>query len=156
MGSAQLEVPFDSITVTLALEPDPVRLAAVVATASRFEARTRGYPRAMRVFREQDLRAAASGDMREFVQWRAGVRRANCGPNRACVRIRGAVAEPRVYVDEVELLAGMEMLASLRPWQIARVEVYNGGAQVRVYTRSFMDWAARTNYQPNPLSLGGR
>lgn len=158
VGSAQIEVPFDSITVTLALDADPVRLEAIVATASRFEGRTRGYAYPVRVFREDQLRTAASFDMRDFVMTRAGLNRAGCrgaGLGQVCVKVRGRSVTPRVYIDEVALPAGMELLSVLHPAEVARVEVYSGGAQIRVYTRSFMEWAARTNYHPLPLGLGG-
>jgi len=156
VGTASLEVPFDSVTVTLALDADPVRLEAIVATVNRFESRTRGYAHPMRVFGEQQLRTSASSDMREFVMWRAGLRRASCGgPGEVCVMVRGRTTIPRVWIDEVRLMAGFDLLSTLQPWQVARVEVYSGGQEIRVYTRSFMEWAARTNYHPLPLGLGG-
>lgn len=157
VGTAELEVPFDSVTVTLSLEPDPVRLEAIVATVNRFERRTRAYAHPMRVFREEQLRTAASADMREFVMWRAGLRRSGCrggSPGDVCAMIRGRITAPSVFIDEVRLPAGMELLTLLRPAEVARVEVYSGGAMIRVYTRSFMEWASRTHYQPLPLNIG--
>lgn len=153
VGASELEVPEDSIRVELAIDPDPVQLAALVATVNRFEVRTRGYARSLRVFREADLRSSAAGDMREFVRSRAGMRRVVCGEARYCVSRRGQISEPLVFLDETRLLGGMNILSAYRPHEISRVEVYAGGAQVRVYTRSFMDWAARTNYRPVPLHL---
>lgn len=153
VAASEIVVPQDSVRVELAIDPDPVRLEALVATVNRFEVRTRGYARAMRVFRESEMRTAAAGDMREFVLWRTGMRRAACGSGRYCVMIRGRAQEPAVFIDEVRLAAGMDLLTTVRPWEVARVEVYAGGAQIRVYTRRFMDWAARTNYRPLPLHL---
>jgi hypothetical protein len=152
-GAAEIEVPFDSMTVTLSLEADPVRLEAIVATVNRFESRTRTYAHPMRVFREEQLRTAAAVDMREFVRWRAGLSRVACGMGDVCVRVRGRPARPAVYIDEVPMIAGLDLLSVLKPWEVARVEVYSGGGQIRVYTRSFMEWAARTHYRPLPLSL---
>jgi len=34
-----------------------------------------------------------------------------------------------------------------------QVSVYRNGEQIRVYTRWFMDWAARNNYTPLPLAV---
>lgn len=153
VGTAEIEVPFDSTTVTLSMEADPVRLEAIVATVNRFESRTHTYAHSMRVFREEQLRTAAASDMREFVMWRAGLRRVACGMGDVCVMLRGRAARPAVYIDEVPMMAGMDLLSVLKPWEVARVEVYSGGGQIRVYTRSFMEWAARTNYRPLPLSL---
>ncbi|HEU4557267.1 MAG TPA: carboxypeptidase regulatory-like domain-containing protein [Longimicrobium sp.] len=153
LAASELEVPQDSITVELAIDPDPVQLEALVATVNRFDLRTRAYPHAIRVFRERDLATSAAGDMREFVQWRAGMRRVVCTEGRYCVSRRGRIGEPVVYIDEMRLLGGMNILSVYRPWEISRVEVYNGGAQVRVYTKSFIDWAARNNYRPIPLHL---
>lgn len=153
MGSAELEVPFDSITVTLALEANPVRLEAIVATASRFESRTRAYPRSVNVFREQQIRNAASSNVADFVITRAMLRRGGCGMGEACAMIRGRLQPVVVIVDEVRLMGGLEILSTFQTWQIARVEVFNGGGEVRVYTKSFLEWAARTNYRPLPLFL---
>lgn len=154
VGTAEIEVPFDSMTVTLALDSNPVRLEAIVATVNRFESRTRSYAHPLRVFREEQLRTAGAADMREFVLWRAGLRPAACrGGTSSCAMIRGRPTAMSVFIDEVRLPAGMELLTLLRPAEVARVEVYSGGAQVRVYTRSFMEWAARTNYRPLPLNL---
>lgn len=155
MAASTVQVPDDSITVELSIDPDPVRLAELVATTSRFEVRTRGYARAMRVFRDSELSSAASADMREFVLWHGGLRRASCGTGRYCVMVRGRALPTRVFVDEVRLSGGMDLLSSYRPYEVARVEVYAGGEEVRVYTKRFMDWAARTNYWPSPLHLGG-
>jgi hypothetical protein len=155
MTASTVQVPDDSVSVELSISPDPVRLAELVATTNRFEVRTRGYARAMRVFRERELSSAASADMREFVLWRSGLRRASCGFGRYCVMVRGRALATRVYIDEVRLPGGMDLLSVYRPFEVARVEVYAGGEEVRVYTKRFMDWAARTNYWPLPLHLGG-
>ncbi|HET7229854.1 MAG TPA: carboxypeptidase-like regulatory domain-containing protein [Longimicrobium sp.] len=158
VGSAEVEMPFDSMTVTLSLDPDPVKLEAIVATAGRFESRTRAYPRTVFVYREGQLRTAASANMRDFILFRGGLRRASCGGSLSttCVRIRGQVRQVSVFIDEVYLAGGMDLLTTLRPHEVARVEVFNGGSEVRVYTKSFMEWAARTGYRPLPLGLGGR
>ncbi|HEX8431129.1 MAG TPA: carboxypeptidase regulatory-like domain-containing protein [Longimicrobium sp.] len=56
----------------------------------------------------------------------------------------------RLYVDDFPA-AGITMLQNLPTIGIARVEMLGDGSTVRVYTDQFMEWAARTNYQPRPL-----
>lgn len=143
--------------VMLALKRDPVQLAAITATVSRFESRRRSYARAVRVMTERDIAGAAASDMRDFLEFRVGMHRVPCASFSAgafssdCVVIRGRPAVPIVYVDEVRWGPGLDVLSTYRPEEVARVEVYSGGEQVRVYTRWFLEWAARNDFHPLPL-----
>jgi hypothetical protein len=69
-----------------------------------------------------------------------------------CVNSRGATIPARVYIDEVRM-PDLEVLSLYTPAEVASVEVFRNGEQIRVYTRWFMEWAARTNYRPLPLSI---
>ncbi|HSU16334.1 carboxypeptidase-like regulatory domain-containing protein [Longimicrobium sp.] len=144
--------------VALPLKRDPVRLAAINATVSRFESRRRSYGSSVRLLTERDLAASASSDMRDFLEVRAGLHRLPCSGSGGgltrndCVIVRGRAAVPVVYVDEVRWGVGLDVLSTYRPEDVARVEVYGGGAQVRVYTRWFLDWASRNNTSPGRSS----
>ncbi|HEX8243873.1 MAG TPA: carboxypeptidase regulatory-like domain-containing protein [Longimicrobium sp.] len=160
MAGSPVTVGESGALVTLALRRDPVRLAALNATVSRFESRRRAYARSVRVMTEREIAGSAASDMRDFVEYRAGLHRMPCGTvarggagGSDCVLVRGRVAMPQVYVDEVRWGPGLGVLSTYRPEEVARVEVYSGGEQVRIYTRWFLDWASRHNYQPWPLLI---
>lgn len=67
----------------------------------------------------------------------------------ACVNERLAT---RLYVDDFPA-GGIATLQNLPTIGIARVEMLGNGSTVRVYTDRFMEWAARTSYQPRPLGF---
>jgi hypothetical protein len=161
LGYATSAVPVSvaeaSGPVSLPLRRDPVRLAAITATVSRFEARQRSYGGSVRVLSDRELVGVASPDMRDFLEYRAGlyprpcptaIRGAGAG---GCVNVRGSAVAPTVFVDEVNWGKGLDVLATYRPEEIARVEVYGGGQQVRLYTRWFLDWASQHDFRPLPL-----
>ncbi|HEX6747751.1 MAG TPA: carboxypeptidase regulatory-like domain-containing protein [Longimicrobium sp.] len=145
--------------VDLVLDRAPILLEGITATVNRFEARRRAYAHSARVMNEGEIATSGAANMREFVEARAGLYRVACGGSRGgglnCVNIRGRPSQPVVYVDEVRWLGGLDILSYYRPADVARVEVYSGGQQVRVYTRWFMEWAAQHNYQPWPILISG-
>ncbi|HYW05969.1 MAG TPA: carboxypeptidase regulatory-like domain-containing protein [Longimicrobium sp.] len=65
----------------------------------------------------------------------------------ACVNERFVT---RLYVDDFPA-GGITTLQNLPTIEIARVKMLGNGSTVRVYTDAFMEWAARSNYQPGPL-----
>jgi carboxypeptidase family protein/TonB-dependent receptor-like protein len=155
VSSGPVTVADSGATMELALDRDPVRLAALVATANRFESRRRAYGGSARVITEAQIAGSAAVDMLDFVETDAGIHRAACPGSSArlvCVWSRGGLARASVYVDEVPW-SDLDLLSAYRPADVARVEVYSGGRQIRVYTRQFLAWAADHNYRPMPLWL---
>jgi hypothetical protein len=158
-GTAAVQVAVAQGTgpVSVPLRRDPVRLAAITATVSRFEARQRSYGGSVRVLSERELAGAGSPDMRDFLEYRAGLYPRACPTairgalTGGCVNVRGSAVAPSVFVDEVSWGRGLDVLATYRPEEIARVEVYGGGQQVRLYTRWFLDWASQHDFRPLPL-----
>jgi hypothetical protein len=57
----------------------------------------------------------------------------------ACIVSRGAVIEPVVYIDELPIMGGLEVLASYHPTEFHSIEVFGDGATIRAYTYSFME-----------------
>lgn len=161
----------DTTPVRIELRKDPVRLAAITATASRLESRRRSVPVSVRAVTAEQIATSAAPDMYQYVRTNLGVMFTGCGRQRAryglglagafgsssfgateCVYARGGTAPAQVYVDEVRVPDPV-MLASYDRSDIAAVEVYGGGQQIRVYTRWFMDWAAKNHWTPLPLSV---
>lgn len=154
LSSGAVAVGGSGAAVDLVLDRDPVRLAAIVATASRFEARRRAYGRSARLIDENQIAGSGARDMLDFLETNGGLHRTACGPGGGlrCVWVRGRPARPVVYIDEVPWPA-LDLLSAYRPADVARVEVFGGGSQIRVYTRQFLQWAADHNYLPQPLLL---
>jgi len=155
-----VEVPGDSVRVTLEMHGDPVRLATLTVSTSRFDRRARGSASTVRVFRETDLAGMWYSNVRQLVESRARVRPTLCpgGYSRfgllSCVASRGTAVQSRVVVDESPWLGGVEDLNDFHLADVSRVEIYGNGREIRVYTRQFMDWVSKRPYVPLPLGLG--
>jgi len=139
----------------VALLPDAIALAPLEATVSLLDQRVHAYTGSTRVFDTSILNHAGAGDLLEFMRQRMGMRRTGCNTlnpasGGTCYRVRGSPFRPRVFVDEVQV-SGMDRLELYRPEDVGRVEVFSGGAMVRVYTRDYLEMMARTNAQPVPL-----
>ena len=162
-----------AVDVQVSLQRDPVLLQGVVATASRLESRRRAYPYAVRSLKAQQIAASGAPNMEMFVRERFGVMFTSCRPTiaarsalgtfvrmdrggasgfQSCVWSRGGTSPARVYIDEVRM-PDTGALALYHPADVAEVEVYHNGEQIRVYTRWFMEWAARNQFNPLPLSV---
>jgi hypothetical protein len=173
-GSAIMPVTLGDATVDVqvTLDKDPVQLERLVVTASRLESRRRAYPYAVRALSAEQIATSSAPNLETLVRERMGVFLTPCsgyasagslatrarfdpwagGGNRNCVYSRGGSVTSRVYIDEVRM-PDAGALALYGPRDVAEVEVYQNGAQIRVYTRSFMEWAARNNYTPLPLAV---
>lgn len=161
-----------TVQVDVALEKDPVLLEGIVATASRLKSRRNGYPYSVRSLEGLSIAASGAPNMEMFVKERMGVYFTECSqyqPGRAfatsrtrvpfalqgyqsCIYSRGGTAPTSVFVDEVRM-PDPGALSLYSPAEVAAVEVYHNGEQIRVYTKWFMEWAARTNYRPLPLHV---
>jgi hypothetical protein len=160
MDLGLVEVPGDSARVTLEMRSDPVRLATLTVSTSRFDRRARSTPTTVRVFKEADLAGMWYSNVRQLVESRARVRPTLCpgGYSRfgllSCVASRGTAVQSRVVVDEMLWMGGVDDLADFHLADVSRVEIYGNGREIRVYTRQFMDWVSRRPYVPVPLGLG--
>jgi hypothetical protein len=159
------------VEVQVGLDRDPVLLQGIVATASRLQSRRRAHPYAVRALSAPQIATSGSPNLEILVRERFGVYYTPCsgfaasgslatrsrldpfaGGFHNCVYSRGGTVPARVYIDEVRM-PNVGALALYSPQDVAEVEVYQNGAQIRVYTRWFMEWAARNNYSPLPLSV---
>lgn len=70
-----------------------------------------------------------------------------------CIWRRGQVISPRVYIDEMPAMTGLDALRNYPTTQIYALEVYSQGAEVRAYTYSFMQRMAETPRALIALSL---
>jgi len=179
MDLSMVEAASGVAEVTLAMRSDPVQLATLQVSTSRLDRRSRAYAGTARVFRQADLAGMWYSNLLEMVQFRAGVRPSSCSTgygglgysyarsalerfdgaslgemSDACVYSRGTAQSASVFVDETKWIGGLSTLADFQLPDIARVEVFDHGREVRVYTRQFMDWASKRAYIPAPVGLG--
>jgi hypothetical protein len=139
--------------IEVRLVDDAVLLAGLVVSANRFESRLNAVPYAVHAFDKREVLSSAASDAEQFVRSRVGLYEAPCrrATQIRCFRIRGAVVQPAVYIDDQPAPSGLDMLSSIDRSEINRVEIIQGGSMIRVYTDHFMEWAARTRYRPPPI-----
>jgi Carboxypeptidase regulatory-like domain len=153
-----VDIPDGPVDVRVEMQGDPVRLAALEVTTSRFDRRSSAFAGSVRVFRQADLAGMWYSNVAQLLESRARVNSAVCPGNSSsgglsCVYTRGTTAQSRIFVDEAPWQGGQESLIDMHLPSVARVEVYGGGREVRVYTRQFMNWASKRPYVPTPLAL---
>lgn len=164
-GTLQVTAAADAQQVAIALDADPLMLEQLVVLADRFEVRRKAVGVSSMVINDNELQMTSSRHLAEMVgrHVRSGPA-IDCGARTlhygsqglACQmgRLRApAVSRTRVYMDEVPLVGGLEVLQTVNPKEIARVEIFEGGKQVRVYSVQFMERAARMGLEPQPLDM---
>jgi hypothetical protein len=141
------------------LHPSPAAIEGLAVVADniaemdrRLGARRNAYPLAVRTAERDLLLHTSARDLHAFISTQLGVPVKRCPSLSSryywCVVRRGRYVTPRVFVDEVPNLGGLDSLENYGPHNFYLVEVYAGGLEIRAYTHQFMDHAAR---RPMPL-----
>ncbi len=149
----------------IGVREDPILLEEIRVVADRFQTRMARSTLSGQAFSDWDLALGGAADLNTFLRQRVGLvpvpcygrgadlrQAATLVGEQACVRVRGVPRRPRLYVDEIPV-DGMEDLGGYHPSDIARMEVYQGGAMIRVYTKWFIQSAAKRGYRPLPLGV---
>lgn len=131
----------DGELLYIPLDPDPVMLKGIDVQVDRLELRRRGLGSSVSTFGRQLLLNSAAFSAEDFLRSRLTM--IPCGRN-ACIRRRGQLVQPVVYIDERRAF-GLDELEAYPPHDIYMVESYDGGRMIRVYTTWFMQNLARTN-----------
>jgi hypothetical protein len=139
-------------TLDLRLAPQPLVLEGLTVVADRFQARRNATATSVRWFDRGALATAPHESTLDFLSAR-GVTRIRCRSDfgRDCVRVRGQLVVPTVWVDEAPILAGMDYLDVIPPHELYMVEVYASGRHIRAYTSQFMEHSAKTGLHPIPF-----
>lgn len=133
----------DDTPLRIEVEPRPIVLEAISVINNRLERRLRSVAVSARVFEGDDF-SFSSFDAFDFVKSRAGLFMRPCPPSsfsEYCVYRRGSVVEPTLYIDEMPIFGGLEMLQTIPTSELYRLEVYDH-RHVRVYTRRFAEYLA--------------
>lgn len=142
-------VVHDMAALRVELQPEPLVLEGIKVMANRFERRRKAAPMAVQAYDSRML--STPYDVLDFLRFKALVRLTPCRTGAVsinCIWWRGRVIEPRVVLNEVPMLAGLDMLEGIPSSTVYLVEVYRQGRQIRVYTNNFMEHVGRS-----PLAL---
>lgn len=138
-------------SVTVSLSPDPVMLEGLSVQADRFERRRNALPVTVRTVAREELANSPLPDAKQVILERSGV--TPCTSSSACVMVRGQRRPIVLYIDERPALGGLTELETYDPTDLYMVEVYRGGAMIRVYTVDYMERIARSRITPEPIRI---
>ena len=82
-----------------------------------------------------------------------GISRLTGALSTSCIIRRGRTISPRVYIDEVPAIGGLDELESYPTAQIYALEVFSQGAEIRAYTYAFMQRMAERPMALIPINL---
>lgn len=140
------------------LEPLAVELEGLEVVAPRSEldagldARLAALGSPGSVRREEDLVASASPNLRDLISEGSRQYFAPCiNESKTCLVVRGRRREIKFYVDDLVQPEGAAVLETYDPSELFRVEVLGKIGQIRIYTRAYADWMARTGTDPRPI-----
>jgi hypothetical protein len=136
-------------TIELRLEPDSVVQRGVARFSGLLRGR-RNYAAGINYAYGQDrLHYTAAPSATQFLELETSLFSVECTPESQaigtiCIVARGgSIIEPRVFIDEIPIMAGLEVLRSYSPSELYMIEVFGGGSMIRVYTYPFMERMAR-------------
>lgn len=139
-GVLQLEIPLPPEAVLL--DGFDVVTERLQTMDQRLRSRRNATAASVRAFEQERLVQSTSRDFLEFLRFEASLHTQPCGWRSfaaQCVSRRGRLVAPRVYIDEVPIMGGLDHLASFQPYDLYLVEVYSSGQEIRAYTHLFMD-----------------
>ena len=166
--AAVVDVPEAGAFIEIELKPRAILLEGVTAVVenintmeSRLRSRRRSLPYQARAFDQERLLRSPSADVLDFLWRETNLNRHPCpatigltgawrparglGPSQVpgalasdCIRRRGSLVSPRVYIDEMPAIRGLDALKNYPTTQIYALEVYSQGAEIRAYTYNFM------------------
>ena len=138
----------DDAGLVVELAPRPLLLEAIQATGRRLEARIERLSVQARAFEGDQIRRSGHPWTLDFLAMYAGLVPIACDDRdvrrMSCAWVRGGPQLVSVFVDDVPALPGLDELRTLPMHDIYRIEVIAGGAQVRVYSKSYINRLVRT------------
>jgi hypothetical protein len=157
-----LRIPADNhaTELTLSLTPEPVQLEEIQAVVDRYAVRREQLGESVKVMDRGEVEKLI-GSTRDGILRYGNISRVPCPSRglagvrstldpRVCVVIRGRVLIPEVYIDEKFARGGLDDLDLFDTREIELVEVFRGGAVIRVYTTVFIRNMARRRAAPQP------
>lgn len=150
-----------TLDVEFPLPPEAVLVDGLEVVAERLQtmdqrlrSRRRALATSARGYEQDALVRTAARDFMEFLERDASLHLVPCGGRsfgQQCVWRRGRPVQPRVYVDELPILGGLDLLPTYQPYDMYLVEVFANGAEIRAYTHQFMERMARRTVALVPI-----
>jgi hypothetical protein len=124
-------------TIELTLERDRLADRIIENQVKKLTDRLREAGLNRRLLERNEFLAARAATPVDIIQARGGVNIVNC-PR---IRVRACLGAlpPAVYIDEMRIPCGLDVLASYPTTSIQRIEVIERGSIIRVYTIWFME-----------------
>jgi hypothetical protein len=133
------------------LEPDPVMIKGLDIQIDRLETRRRSVGVSAQAFSRMDLVNTSHVSAADFVRMRTPM--IPCPSGRGtCLRHRGQIVAPIVYIDERRAF-GLEELEAYPLYDVYLVESYENGRHIRIYTTWFMQNLARNSVRLQQVIL---
>ncbi len=132
--------------LTIGLLPQPVKLERIRVTARRLEERRRLAPVTVKAIEREELVRVGASDALTAARWRSPYLPVPCDtalPWKLCLRYRGNVVKPAVFLDDRRVPE--EMLFGVQPAELYAIEFYGGPVrpQIRAYTIDFVEKGKR-------------
>ena len=150
--------PYEDVLVEVPLAPAPIQLEGVTAVVDglaeatrRIRGRRNAAPVASRAYDQDALVRSGAPTALDFLARNTPLNPETCfsrGFASLCVLRRGRMVRPRVYVDEMPALAGLDDLSRYAPEELYLIEVFCFGTEIRAYT---FDWMDRMTARPRAL-----
>jgi hypothetical protein len=133
--------------VEIRLQPDPIVQRGLVTFTRDTRSRRNAYLGIAVEYDAEDLNMSGVADVQTFLNYFTWARMAHCEAPEdiglTCViGRRGEPVVPRVYIDELPIPDGLEVLRSYGPSEFYSIEVF-GTATIRAYTHRFVEQRAR-------------
>jgi hypothetical protein len=133
--------------VELRLQPDSIVQRGLVTFTRDTRSRRNAFRGIAVEYDAEALNMSGVPDVQTFLNYFTWARIVACEGADAvgvyCVlTTRGGVAEARVFIDELPIIAGLDVLRSYSPSDFYSIEVF-GSSTIRAYTHSFVEQRAR-------------
>jgi hypothetical protein len=132
--------------VEIRLQPDTIVQRGLVTFTRDTRSRRNAYPGIAVLYDAEDLNMSGVPDVQTFLNYFTWARVVGCEGIDAvgvyCVLGRNGPAQARVYIDELPIIAGLDVLRSYSPSDFYSIEVFGTGT-IRAYTHSFVEQRAR-------------
>ena len=158
-------IGYDSTSVTvpaglkdrlvIKMGADAILLNAIEVSGNRILDRRKAYPRRVKVLEGVNLRKLLNDNLLDAISEHL-VPLVPCSSNtaeRSCVSVNMNPTQVRLFVDETPYGSSLRELMDMPVEMIYSVEAYDNGRQIRVYTRKFIEYAARTGYIFPPVPI---
>ena len=136
-------------TIELELDPDSLIQRGVTRFSGYLRGR-RNYTGGINYgYGQERLHYTAAPNVTQFLELETSLFLVECTPEAEaigtlCIVARGgSIVEPSVHIDEIPIMAGLEVLRSYSPSELYLIEVFGGGRSIRAYTYPFMERMAR-------------